>query len=56
MLGLHWRQTDGRIPLRGAGHLSQITLDLPNEALLALKLSPQAMGETLRMAAANEAL
>ena len=32
--------------------MSQITLDLPNEALLALKLSPQAMGETLRMAAA----
>lgn len=32
--------------------MSQITLDLPNETLLALKLSPQAMGETLRMAAA----
>jgi len=32
--------------------VSQITLDLPNETLLALKLSPQAMGETLRMAAA----
>jgi predicted HTH domain antitoxin len=32
--------------------MSQITLDVPNEALLALKLSPQAMGETLRLAAA----
>jgi predicted HTH domain antitoxin len=32
--------------------MSQIMLELPNEAFLALKLSPQAMGETLRMAAA----
>ena len=32
--------------------MSQITLDVPNEALLALKLSPEAMGETLRVAAA----
>jgi predicted HTH domain antitoxin len=32
--------------------MSQITFDVPNEAILALKLSPQAMGETLRMAAA----
>jgi predicted HTH domain antitoxin len=32
--------------------MSQITLDVPNEAFLALKLSPQAMGEALRMAAA----
>ncbi|MCC6123573.1 MAG: UPF0175 family protein [Pirellulales bacterium] len=32
--------------------MSQITFELPNEALLALKLSPQAIGETLRMAAA----
>ncbi|MBN2577509.1 MAG: UPF0175 family protein [Pirellulales bacterium] len=32
--------------------MSQITLEVPNEALLALKLSPEAMGETLRMAAA----
>jgi predicted HTH domain antitoxin len=33
-------------------NMSRITLEVPNEALLALKLSPQAMGETLRMAAA----
>ncbi|MGO8691434.1 MAG: UPF0175 family protein [Thermoguttaceae bacterium] len=32
--------------------MGQITLDIPNEALLTLKLSPEAMGETLRMAAA----
>ena len=32
--------------------MSQITLDVPNEALLALHLSPEAMGETLRVAAA----
>ncbi len=32
--------------------MSQITFDIPNEALLALKLSPQAMSETLRLAAA----
>jgi predicted HTH domain antitoxin len=32
--------------------MSQITFDVPNEALLALKISPEAMGETLRLAAA----
>ena len=32
--------------------MSQITFDVPNEALLALKLSPEAMSETLRIAAA----
>jgi predicted HTH domain antitoxin len=32
--------------------MSQISFDVPNEALLALKLSPQALSETLRMAAA----
>jgi predicted HTH domain antitoxin len=32
--------------------MSQISFDIPNEALLALKLSPEAMGETLRLAAA----
>ena len=32
--------------------MSQITLDVPNEALLALRLSPEAMGEALRLAAA----
>jgi predicted HTH domain antitoxin len=32
--------------------MSQITLEVPNEALIALKLSPEAMGETLRLAAA----
>jgi predicted HTH domain antitoxin len=32
--------------------MSQITFDVPTEALIALKLSPQAMGETLRLAAA----
>lgn len=32
--------------------MSQITFDIPNEVLLALKLSPQAMSETLRLAAA----
>jgi predicted HTH domain antitoxin len=32
--------------------MNQITFDVPNEAMLALKLSPQAMAETLRLAAA----
>jgi predicted HTH domain antitoxin len=32
--------------------MSQITLDVPNETLLALKLSPEALGETMRLAAA----
>jgi predicted HTH domain antitoxin len=32
--------------------MSQITLDVPNEAFLALNVSPEAMGETLRVAAA----
>jgi len=32
--------------------MSQITLDVPNEALLALKLTPELLGETLRLAAA----
>ncbi len=32
--------------------MSQITLEVPNEALLALRLSPEAMGEALRLAAA----
>jgi hypothetical protein len=32
--------------------MSQISFDVPNEAMLALKLSPEAMGETLRLAAA----
>ncbi len=32
--------------------MSQITLDIPNEALLAMRLSPEAMGEALRLAAA----
>jgi predicted HTH domain antitoxin len=34
--------------------MSQITFGLPNESLLALKLSPEAMGETLRMVAATK--
>ena len=32
--------------------MSRITLDVPNETLLALKLSPEALGETMRLAAA----
>ena len=32
--------------------MSQILLDIPEESLLALKLAPQELGETLRMAAA----
>jgi predicted HTH domain antitoxin len=32
--------------------MSQIVWDVPNEALMALKLPPQAMGDMLRMAAA----
>jgi len=32
--------------------MSQITLDVPNETLLALKLSPEALGETMQLAAA----
>ena len=32
--------------------MSQIVLDIPGEALLALKVSPGEVGETLRMAAA----
>jgi predicted HTH domain antitoxin len=32
--------------------MSQITLDVPNEAFLALNVSPETMGETLRVAAA----
>lgn len=32
--------------------MSQIVLDIPNESLLALKVSEQEVGETLRMAAA----
>jgi predicted HTH domain antitoxin len=32
--------------------MSQIILDIPNEALLALKMSETELGETLRMAAA----
>ena len=32
--------------------MSQITLDIPNETLLALKISEVELGETLRMAAA----
>ena len=32
--------------------MSQITLDIPNETLLALKLSAEEAGPTLRMAAA----
>jgi predicted HTH domain antitoxin len=32
--------------------MSQIILEVPDESLLALKLSPQAMGEELRLAAA----
>ena len=32
--------------------MSQVILDIPAEAMLALKLSSQEMGETLRMAAA----
>lgn len=32
--------------------MSQITLEIPNRALMALKLSPQAMGDALRMAGA----
>lgn len=32
--------------------MSLITVDIPEETLLALKLAPEAMGDTLRMAAA----
>ena len=32
--------------------MSLITLDIPNESLLALKLTPEIIGEELRMAAA----
>jgi predicted HTH domain antitoxin len=32
--------------------MSQITFEVPYEAMLALKLSPEAMGDTLRLAAA----
>ncbi len=32
--------------------MSHILLDIPEESLLALKLAPQELGETLRMAAA----
>ncbi|MEW6683467.1 MAG: UPF0175 family protein [Nitrospirota bacterium] len=32
--------------------MSRITVDIPEETLLALKLAPEAMGEALRMAAA----
>ena len=32
--------------------MSQITLEIPDDSLLALKLSPEAMAEELRMAAA----
>lgn len=32
--------------------MSQIILDIPDESLLALKLSPETMGDELRMAAA----
>ncbi len=51
-MGVAYRPTLCLSQLRGAGYVSQIILDLPNEVLLALKLSPEAMGETLRMAAA----
>ncbi len=34
--------------------MGQITVDIPNEALLTLKLSPEAMAETLLMAAATK--
>ncbi len=32
--------------------MSEITLSIPNESALALKLTPEAMGEELRLAAA----
>lgn len=32
--------------------MSQILLDIPEDSLLALKLAPQELGETLRLAAA----
>ncbi len=32
--------------------MSQITLEIPDEALLALKVSPEQLGEALKMAAA----
>ena len=36
--------------------MSRIVLDLPDDALAALKLSPEAAGETLRLAAAVKLL
>jgi predicted HTH domain antitoxin len=39
-------------PSRGAKLMSQILLEIPDDSLLALKLSAEELGEALRMAAA----
>jgi predicted HTH domain antitoxin len=46
---------DGREPaigLRGEEHMIEVTVSVPEEALLALKMAPEGLGNELKLAAA----
>jgi len=46
---------DGREPaigLRGEKHMIEVTVSVPEEALLALKMAPEGLGNELKLAAA----